>query len=53
LVTICDIYAALIERRPYKAPMPRDQAFSVLSQMGGKLDKDLLAAFRTVVTAPH
>lgn len=53
LVTICDIYAALIERRPYKAPMPRDQAFSVLSQMGGKLDKDLLAVFRTVVTAPH
>ena len=53
LVTICDIYAALIERRPYKASMPRDQACSVLAQMGGKLDKDLLATFCTVVTAPH
>ena len=53
LVTICDIYAALVERRPYKAPMSRNQAFSVLAQMGGKLDTDLLAAFHTVVTAPY
>lgn len=53
LVTICDIYAALIEKRPYKAPMARDQAFSVLAQMGAKLDTDLLAAFRTVVAAPY
>lgn len=53
LVTICDIYAALIERRSYKAPMSRDQAFLTLAEMGGKLDTDLLAAFRTVVTAPH
>ena len=28
LVTICDIYAALIEKRSYKLPMPWDQAFS-------------------------
>lgn len=53
LVTICDIYAALIEKRPYRAPMSRDEALSVLAEMGGKLDTDLLAAFRMVVTAPH
>ena len=51
LVTICDIYAALIEKRPYRAPMSRDEALSVLTEMGGKLDTDLLAAFCTVVTA--
>ena len=53
LVTICDIYAALIERRSYKASMSRDQAFLVLAEMGGKLDTDLLTAFRTVVTASY
>ena len=53
LVTICDVYAALIEKRSYKASMPIDQAFSVLAQMGGRLDTNLLAAFRTVVAAPH
>ena len=48
IVTICDIYAALIERRPYKAPMPAQQALGVLKGMGGKLDRDLLRGFEAV-----
>jgi len=45
LTTICDIYAALIERRSYKAPMPRDKALSILRDMGKRLDGDLVDAF--------
>ncbi|MFD0938235.1 HD-GYP domain-containing protein, partial [Methylobacterium trifolii] len=48
LVTICDIYAALIERRPYKAPMSMDRAYAILVEMGPKLDADLVCAFRPV-----
>ena len=49
IVTICDIYAALIERRPYKAPMPPQQALAVLKDMGDRLDKNLLKHFEAVV----
>ena len=49
LVTICDIYAALIERRTYKAPMPSAEAMAVLAGMGGKLDAGLLHAFGGLV----
>jgi putative nucleotidyltransferase with HDIG domain len=49
IVTICDIYAALIERRPYRAPMPHLQAFAVLTDMGDKLDRSLLKYFEAVV----
>ena len=49
IVTICDIYAALIERRPYKAPMRSEQALAVLSDMGGKLDRELVKYFESAV----
>jgi putative nucleotidyltransferase with HDIG domain len=49
IATICDIYAALIERRPYKAPMPPQQALAVLAGMGAKLDRNLLKSFEAVV----
>jgi len=49
MITICDIYAALIERRSYKAPMAPQEAYAVLAAMGAKLDADLLRAFKSVV----
>lgn len=49
MITICDIYAALIERRSYKAPMAPEEAYAVLVGMGAKLDADLVRAFRSVV----
>ncbi len=49
IVTICDIYAALIERRAYKPQMPAQQALAVLVKMGAKLDKDLMKSFKSVV----
>ncbi len=51
LVTICDIYAALIERRSYKEPMPPRDALTTLAAMGGKLDAGLLRAFHELMEA--
>jgi putative nucleotidyltransferase with HDIG domain len=49
IVTICDIYAALIARRPYKPPMPPQQALAVLTDLGFKLDRNMLKHFEAVV----
>ncbi|HCB34937.1 MAG TPA: hypothetical protein DEP66_03440 [Acidimicrobiaceae bacterium] len=49
MVTICDVYAALIETRSYRAAMEPEEAYQVLLAMAGKLDVDLLRAFRPVV----
>jgi putative nucleotidyltransferase with HDIG domain len=49
LVTICDIYAALIERRPYRPPMKPVRAFGILQEMEGKLEGALVKAFEPVV----
>ncbi|MGO4174097.1 HD-GYP domain-containing protein [Bosea sp. TAF32] len=51
MITICDIYAALIERRPYKPPMPPEEAYAVLVGMAGKLDRDLVRVFGEVIVA--
>lgn len=48
LITIADIYGALIERRPYRSPMPGPDAYQILADMGPKLDQDLVRAFRPV-----
>ena len=45
LLTICDIYAALTERRPYKPPLPTDSKLRILAEMRDKLDPDLVPAF--------
>lgn len=51
MMTICDIYAALIERRSYKEPKSSAQALSIMSEMRGKLDFGLLRSFEELVTA--
>lgn len=48
ILTISDIFSALIEHRRYKPPMPREDAFAILQGMHGKLEKPLVAAFRDV-----
>ncbi len=45
IMTICDIFGALLERRAYKPPLSADVAYQMLLDMGGKLDKDLVRAF--------
>ena len=48
ILTICDIFAALIEDRRYKPTMSRAQAFEILCGMRGKLESPLVAAFKEV-----
>ncbi|KQP58224.1 hypothetical protein ASG40_10130 [Methylobacterium sp. Leaf399] len=49
LVTICDIHSALTERRPYRNPLPHDEAHAIMCKMSSKLDLPLLRAFAPIV----
>jgi putative nucleotidyltransferase with HDIG domain len=51
LLTISDIFAALIESRPYKATMSRAKAYDILSEMSGKLEPALVRAFKPIALA--
>lgn len=48
MMTIADVFGALIERRSYKPPMSADAAYQILRDMGPKLDQDLVRAFKPV-----
>ncbi len=48
ILTISDIFAALIEDRRYRPSMPRAQAYEILSGMRGKLESPLVTAFKEV-----
>ena len=52
LLTISDIFAALVESRPYREPLPRQDAYQILCGMEGKLEGALVKAFRKVALAP-
>lgn len=51
IITICDIFAALIERRTYKEPRTARDAYAILQSMDGKLDATLLRAFSYTVAS--
>jgi len=48
LLTISDIFAALIESRPYSPAISRQDAYRILCGMDGKLERSLVKAFRNV-----
>jgi putative nucleotidyltransferase with HDIG domain len=48
LLTISDIFAALIESRSYRPAISRQDAYKILCSMGGKLERSLVNAFRNV-----
>ena len=48
ILTISDIFSALIEHRSYRPAMPREQAYEIIQSMRGKLEGPLVAAFRDV-----
>lgn len=48
ILTISDIFAALIETRTYKPTMPREKAYDILLDMKAKLERPLVNAFRDV-----
>ena len=50
ILTICDIFAALVEKRAYKTPKSPEEAYAILASMAGsKLDTDLVRLFEAVV----
>lgn len=51
VVTIADVFGALIERRAYKPPMSGQAAYEVLLDMGPKLDRSLVKAFELMSPA--
>ncbi len=48
MMTVADIYGALLERRSYKPPMSPQKAYDILLSMGPKLDAALVRAFASV-----
>jgi putative nucleotidyltransferase with HDIG domain len=46
IMTISDIFGALLERRSYKPALSGDAAYQILLDMGAKLDKALVREFR-------
>ena len=48
LMTIVDIYAALVEKRAYRLQYTHAGAFAMMEEMGDKMDQHLLHAFRPV-----
>ena len=48
VTTLVDVYAALVEKRAYRLQFTHAKAFSMMEDMGGKLDQQLLQAFRPV-----
>jgi putative nucleotidyltransferase with HDIG domain len=48
LMTISDIFGALLERRSYKPPMSSAAAYQILLDMGPKLDADMVREFAAI-----
>ncbi len=48
LLTVADIFAALIEARPYRPSMARAKAYDIVCEMEGKLEPALVRAFQHV-----
>ncbi|MGL4242915.1 MAG: HD-GYP domain-containing protein, partial [Beijerinckiaceae bacterium] len=46
LLTVADIFAALIEKRAYREPMRGEEAYEILLTMEGKLDMPIVRAIR-------
>ncbi|RYF15855.1 MAG: HD domain-containing protein, partial [Oxalobacteraceae bacterium] len=51
LITVCDVFAALIERRPYRRPLGGEEAYDILKGMDGKVDPDFVRAFQPLAEA--
>lgn len=51
IITICDIFGALLEKRAYKAAHSPQTALEIMFDMGPKLDPDLMRTFAGFVDA--
>lgn len=53
LITICDVYCAMTEERPYADTMSWSLALERMSQKRTRLDMNLFDAFSTMITCHH
>lgn len=53
IMTVIDIFSALIEARSYKSSLSTDQAYTVLKEMGDKLDQDIVRAFEPIALSQN
>ncbi len=54
IMTIIDIFSALVDERSYKKGMLWSKAYEIMENMTGQLDKDFLKAFRPIaMRAPN
>lgn len=53
IVTIADVFSALVDQRAYKKPIPRAEAYAMMQRMDGKFDEDLLSAFEPIALSAH
>ena len=51
MVSVADMFSALIDKRAYKAAMSGKDAYQVMRQAKGHLDMDLVAAFEPIACA--
>jgi len=51
IMTISDVFGALVERRSYKAPLSPEAAYQIVKNMGRKLDADLVREFQPFALA--
>lgn len=52
IVSICDVYEALVARRPYKRPMSKERALAIIDEdvKKGRFYKDAVEALKEVLT---
>ncbi|MCR5488341.1 MAG: response regulator [Lachnospiraceae bacterium] len=49
IISVCDVYDALVSKRPYKKEMTHEQAFSIINQASGiQFDPQIVEAFNKV-----
>jgi HD-GYP domain-containing protein (c-di-GMP phosphodiesterase class II) len=48
MITIADVFSMLVEKRGDTPPMSNPDAFAFMERMTGKIDMQLLQAFRPV-----
>jgi putative nucleotidyltransferase with HDIG domain len=53
VITIADIFSALIERPAYRAPVSTDRSYEILRSMHGRLDMVLVRAFEPITRTPR
>ena len=51
LITVVDIFSSLIDRRAYREAYTAEQAYEALTKMHGRLDMDLVEAFKPIALA--